>query len=280
MCKDKLMCDYTLIFKENCMLGEGPVWCESKGCLYFVDIDGQKLHSVDWATKKTTTTPLPQKTGSIALTTDDDLIFAMEDGVYSSDFKLLHLPETIRGRRFNDGKVGPDGKFYVGTISDSGDGALYCLSGGVLTPIIEKVSISNGIDWSPDGKTVYYCDTATQKIVAYDFPHFNNKREIITISPLMGKPDGLCVDTEGCIWLALWEGSAVIRISPDRREIVQKLVLPATKTSCPCFVGNDLNELVVTSASVGINVGAEPYAGCTFLVGTNFKGNLSYKFKY
>lgn len=269
----------TTIGARNAVLGEGPIWCAEKKCLYYVDIDGKKLHQVSWDNKELTSTELPQKTGCVSLTNDGKLLYAMEDGIYNHNFVLLHKKQKISGIRFNDGKVGPDGCFYAGTIKKDGGGKLYRLKNGVLETVLDDVRISNGIDWSIDEKTMYYCDTATHKIVAFDAETLKLKETVIEIPEAMGNPDGMCIDTDDCLWIALWGGGAVIRVDARNGEILKKIELPASKISCPCFAGENLDELVVTSASDDVDLNKEPLAGCTFLVKTGAKGRLPYRFE-
>jgi len=271
--------NYDIIGIRNSFLGEGPVWCKEKNCLYYLDVSGKKLHAIDWETKEVITKELPQMAGCIALTKNSKLIYAMEDGIYNEDFELLHEKEEILGIRFNDGKVAPNGSFFTGTIKKEGGGRLYRLTDKLET-ILDDVKISNGIDWSVDEKTMYYCDTATHMVVAYDFDNGNikNKRDIIRVPNEMGNPDGLCIDMEGYLWVALWGGYAVIRVNPSNGEIADKIEFPVSKVSCPCFVGGNLDKLVVTTASVDTDLVKEPLAGCTFLVDINIKGRNPYRF--
>ena len=271
--------EFKIVGANNSTLGEGPIWCEEKKSLYYVDINGKKLHQVIWESKELITLDLPQKTGCVALTKDGKMVYAMEDGVYDSEFVLLHKKQKISGIRFNDGKVGPDGCFYAGTIKKDGGGKLYRLKNGALETILDDVCISNGIDWSIDEKTMYYCDTATHKIVAFDAETLEFKRTIIEVPEVMGNPDGMCIDTDDCLWVALWGGGAVIRVSTRTGEILTKIELPASKISCPCFVGDKLDELVVTSASVDTDLEKEPLAGCTFLLKTGTSGRKPYRFE-
>jgi sugar lactone lactonase YvrE len=246
----------------------------------YLDITGKKQHSVDWVTKETTTKVLPQMAGCLALRNNGGLIYAMEDGIYTEQFELLHQREQIVGIRFNDGKPAPNGDFFAGTIKKDGGGKLYRLHNDKLEIVIDDVRISNGLDWSVDETTMYYCDTATHTVVAYDFDNgsISNKRPVITVPEDMGHPDGLCIDLEGMLWIALWGGSQVIRVNPDTGKIIESLKLPVRNVSCPAFAGENLSELVITTASEGTDLVKEPLAGCTFLIKTQTKGREPYRF--
>lgn len=264
---------------RNSVLGEGPVWCSERNCLYYLDITGKKLHTVDWLTKETATVQLPQMAGCVALREKGGLIFAMEDGIYSDQFELLHQREKIAGMRFNDGKPSPDGDFFVGTIDRNGGGKLYRLRDS-LASILENVKISNGLDWSVDEKTMYYCDTATHTVAAFDYDHgdLGRRRTVITVPENEGNPDGLCIDMEGMLWIALWGGSQVIRVDPDTGKEIDRVKLPVSKVSCPAFAGEHLDELVITTASDGVDLTDEPFAGCTFRIKTKTRGRKPYRF--
>lgn len=268
--------DFDIIGVKNSILGEGPIWCAQENCLYYLDIMGRKLHRVEWKTKEVRTKELPQMTGCIAFTKNCELIYAMENGIYNERFELLHKERRIEGIRFNDGKVAPNGIFYVGTIKKEGGGKLYRLNNHSLEVVLEDVRISNGMDWSMDEQTMYYCDTATQKVVSYDFPAMKKKTTVIEIPKSMGSPDGMCIDYEGLLWIALWGGGSVIRVNPSNGRIVHKIDLPVSKVSCPAFAGENLDELVITSASVDTDLKKEPLAGCTFVLKVNTKGRRPY----
>ena len=251
-------------------VGESPLWDYRSKELLYIDIRGKSLHSCDWLSGKHSSLPLPQQAGCIALTNDDTLIAAMEEGIYYLDrkgrYELAHPRTPIAGPRFNDGKVGPDGRFYVGTIKREGGGEFYRLEKGkALQSVFGDVKVSNGLDWSPDFKTLYYCDTGFHRIDAFDFDVENgslrNRRTILVITEAMGSPDGMTIDTEGNLWIALWNGGAVIKVDPRIGEIIERVALPASKVSCCAFAGENLEELVITTASLNADPTEEPSAG-------------------
>jgi sugar lactone lactonase YvrE len=281
---DKITPNYNIIGAANSLLGEGPVWDWRSNTLRYVDITGKKLHSIDWNTGALTTRELPQMAGCIGLTKGRELVLAMTDGIYIYDRGQLtpaHPPQDIPGERFNDGKPGPDGRFYAGTIGIGGQGKLFVLDKhGELRTLLTGVSISNGLDWSPDGRYFYYCDTVTRRIDRYDFDGergaISNPRTVVTIPEGMGGPDGLTVDAEGMIWVALWGAGCVVRVDPSTSEFLACYALPARKTSCPVFAGENLSTLVVTSAGEDENLTELPLSGCTFSFETDIKGKLPY----
>jgi sugar lactone lactonase YvrE len=245
---------------KRCILGEGVVWDARHNTVRYLDITGQKFHSIRWEDCVEETRSMPQIASCVGLRRTGGLLVAMRDGIYSfinEDFALAHLPIPIAGSRFNDGKSGPDGRFYAGTISSQGEGCLYSLDAiGNIKILLEGIRISNGLDWSLDEKTFYYCDTYTQKIEAFDFHaetgSISARRTLIEIPVELGNPDGLTVDAEGFIWVALWNGGGVLRIDPVDRIILAYYPIPATYISCPIFAGASLDWLVVTSAQADV----------------------------
>ena len=268
--------EYSVIGKQNCLLGEGPYWDAFAGKMRQVDINASQVITIDLANGDYGVKNMPQKTTCMAQLEDGSYLYGMEDGVYDEKGTLICKKDEGTGARFNDGKAGPDGCFYLGTIEMEGNGVLYRLKGGKLEKVLEKICISNGIDFSLDEKTVYYCDTATRTIDAFDFPSFENRRHIYRVPDGAGAPDGLCIDAEGRIWFALWGGKAVWCLDPASGEIVDKVETGATYTSCPAFVGEKLDRLAVTSSLRDQAISEHPEAGCTFLFDVGTTGRKPY----
>ena len=168
------MKNYQIIGKRGCLLGEGVYWDAFSGTIKQFDIEAKEFLSMTPHEDGYTVETLPQKGTCMAQFEDGSFLFGMEDGIYTARGARIALRDAASGVRFNDGKVGPDGYFYAGTIEKGGNAVLYRLKNGTLEPVIEHVHISNGLDFSLDGKTVYYCDTPTRKIEAFDFPTFEN----------------------------------------------------------------------------------------------------------
>ncbi|MBU9727791.1 SMP-30/gluconolactonase/LRE family protein [Diplocloster modestus] len=243
------MSDIMCIPCPDIQLGESPVWSYEENCLYFIDITGKRSCRIDWSTKELYSTPLPKIPGCLVLTDKNTLLYGLEDGIY--DEKLIRhcSRDPASGKRFNDGKAGPDGKLYVGTISGERKGFLYRME-GELKPVIQNVGVSNGLDWSLDEKTMYYCDTASGTVSAYYFPEMRYKKLILRVDSGRGRPDGLCVDVQGMIWLAVWGIGQVWRIHPEEGKVMRIWQFPARNITCPVFGGKNMQELIVTSARV------------------------------
>jgi len=157
----------------RCIVAEGPLWDDRNNTLLYVDILGECIFKMDYATGEIQKNDVGQQIGCMALCENGDLLLAMQDGIYRMNDRgektLAHQPLKIKGRRFNDGKVGPDGCFYVGTTDNGGAGAFYRLKNGVIEELFDGCGCSNGLDWSLDGKRMFYCDTPLQKIEIFDF---------------------------------------------------------------------------------------------------------------
>lgn len=261
-----------ILSSENWIVGEGPTWDEKTKTMYFVDIIGSCYYTMDYLSGKTDKTPLPQQIGCMALCEDGDLILSMQDGVYfrspDGSLTLAHESMPIKGRRFNDGKVGPDGCYYVGTTDDNHKGAFYRLSGGALTELFDNCGCSNGLDWTSDTKKMYYCDSREQKIEVFDFStedHNLSGRRTITDIPLeWGSGDGMTIDANGNLWTALWGGWGVINIDSSTGKVIKKIDIPVEKVSSCCFGGDDMKDLIITTASLNTDLSEQPKAGYVF----------------
>ncbi len=262
-----------VIFENNLLVGESPVWDEKQKQLYFVDIRGKCFYRFDYKTGSYNKTDVGQMLGCLALCENGELLLGMEDGVYrysqeTKKMTLAHEPIKIKGERFNDGKVGPDGYYYVGTAGANFSGAFYRMHNGRLEELFDKCGCSNGIDWIDNGKTMIYCDSREQKLEKFNFSlelhTLSQRKNIANISPELGSGDGLTVDAEGNVWIAVWGGSCVLHINPKSGEIMDKIELPATQVSSCCFAGEDLRDLIITTAAVRLDLGEQPMAGKIF----------------
>lgn len=243
-------------------LAEGPTWDHRSRTLYWCDILGKRLIARDWATGTETIRSLPDVIGSFGLTTDPDvLIVALRDrvGLYRLDKEtfepLVAIEETDERTRLNDGKVGPDGAFWVGTMDDRPDrkpiGALYRIdASGGCTRMVEGVTVSNGLAWSPDGRTLYHADSRPGRIETWDFDPATgaiaNRRLFAQMTNDSGRPDGGTVDAQGDYWSAGVSAGVVNRFSPDG-TLVETLKMPVPRPTMPCFCGPGLDTLVITS---------------------------------
>lgn len=245
----------------NLTVGENPLYNPLDGNIYYVDIRGKCFYKATLNGEVLEKTDLPEQIGCMAVCSDGDFLLGMETGIYLMDkngkITLAHQPEKILGRRFNDGKVGVDGAYYLGTTDNNGNGAFYRLKKGVLTMLFDGVSCSNGIDWSKDGKQMYYVDSLLRKVEVFDFDAskenpLSNRRtccDLANVIPKNAVPDGMCIDKEGNLWVAIWLGGKVLKIDPQKSCVIDQIEVEVNKPSSCAFVGEKLNELLITSAA-------------------------------
>ena len=263
------------------VLGEGPRWDAAGGRLLWVDIEAGVLHVFEPEGDGDRAIALHARVGAAVPASDGRVLAALADRLALVDLAdgpletLAEIPHP-GDRRLNDGACDPTGRFWVGSMAldeRPGGGALYSftLADG-LDRVLDGVTLSNGLGWSPDGRLLFYVDSPTQRIDIFDFEPgtgtISGRRRFVEIEPEAGIPDGLTVDAEGGVWLALFGGGAVRRYAPDGAlDLV--LELPARKVTACCFGGADGRELYVTTASIGDE--PEP-AGSVFVAAIGVAG--------
>jgi sugar lactone lactonase YvrE len=242
-------------------LGECPVWSRAEQVLYWVDINAPALHRYDPATGVDTALPMPEAIGSFALRRGGGFVVALRGGIRllradgTLERELARAPYDQAHHRFNDGRCDPAGRFYVGTMNerrDAASAALYRLGeDGQLALVLSAITISNGLAWSPDGRTMYHADTPQRTIRAYDYDPATGEasapRVFAQFAGADERPDGAAVDCEGCYWVALYRGGRVLRLSPAG-EVIGTYRVPAACPTMPAFGGEDLSTLYLTSA--------------------------------
>ncbi len=275
------------------LLGECPLWSDLEQRLYWVDIDGQAIHRYDPATSVDEQRPIAGRPGSIALTaTAGRLLVAIETSLAFFDWEGGSLDHWIElepegtGNRLNDGRCDPVGRFWVGTMFDQSSarrstGMLHRVDpDGRATTVRTEIGVPNGLAFSPDGATMYFADTHRETVWAYDYDldtgEARNERVFLDFSELPGRPDGACVDEDGCYWIACVYGWAVLRVTPDG-AVDRRIDLPVEKPTMPAFGGPGLATLYVTSIGQG---GSHPIApgqhdpGGLFAVETGVRGRI------
>ena len=254
--------------------GEGPVWCDDWGELRFVDMLAGDIVSVDADGRPTRRLHVgtvaaafrPRASGGMVVAIERGFAFVAPDGTVEPLGELWPDP-TIR---MNEGGCDPDGRFYCGSMGydmGTGRGTVYRLdTDGTVTTVIEHVSCSNGLAWSPDHRVAYYADSPTQRVDAFDYnpaSGLTGRRRLAEIPADDGMPDGLTDDTEGYLWVAIWGGSAVHRYRPDG-ALDGVVELPVPQVSAVTFGGPDLAELYVTTSRENVADGTQPEAGAVF----------------
>jgi sugar lactone lactonase YvrE len=274
-----------LVVDARARLGEGPVWCAGEGVLYWVDIESSRVHRYDPVTGSDEFLDVGEPVGAVVPTRSGGLAMAVKHGFGIVDSwpqppRMLAGVEADRPEtRMNDGACDTSGRFWAGTMhaeEEPRQGALYRLDpNGTVTRMVEDVSISNGIGWSPDDTVMYYVDTPTRGVDAFDFDadrgELSGRRRLFDIDPADGWPDGLVVDAEGCLWIGLWDGWAVRRYEPDGTLVGIADVRCARVTKC-AFGGPALDELYITTASPDEPSEDQPHAGGLFRVSPGVRG--------
>jgi L-arabinonolactonase len=281
----------TCVVNARAMLGESPVWSEPEGRLYWIDIDGRAVHRSDPLTGLDETRSAPGRPGSLALTADPGrLLVAIEDRIAFLDWvddrwdDWIALEPAGSGNRLNDGRTDPVGRFWVGSMFDptsagKTSGMLHRVEAdGSSTVTRDGIGVSNGLAFSPDGRTMYFADTKRDTVWAYDYDvdtgEASGERVFLDFSTLPGRPDGACVDADGCYWIACVYGSAVLRVTPDG-TIDRRVALPVPKPTMPAFGGADLSTLYITTIGGGGSHAVDPAypeAGGVFAVETDVRG--------
>jgi sugar lactone lactonase YvrE len=270
--------DVSLAFDVRVELGESPVWDPATGRLLFVDIPRGTVHDLDPATAHDVVVDVGAPVGAVALAAGGARIIAAGVGFYrlepKGNLRVLARVSERADIRMNDGYVDARGRFWAGTMSlvgAAGQGALYRLDPDYSTHLmLEPVTTSNGIDWSPDDRLMYYADTRTGRVDMFDFDleagTIGGRRPFAVIPPGQGRPDGLVVDADGAVWVALWAGAAVHRYTPDG-ALDRVLRLPVTNVTKCAFGGADLGDLFMTTAWSQLRSDEserQPHAGSIF----------------
>lgn len=284
------------ILDAKATLGEGAIWDARRQVLYWVDIEAGRLHRFDPAAGDNRTYELGQRVGAVVPRARGGVMLAMERGFASMDLTTgaitfwadpeAHLPKN----RFNDGKCDPRGRFWAGTISQDrqpGAASLYCLEpDGTVRTMLRGVTNSNGIAWSLGHDTMYYIDTPTRQVTAFDYDprsgNIDHPRAVISIPADWGKPDGMTIDAEGMLWIALWDGGCVTRWDPQTGRLLEKLPVPARRVTSCAFGGSDLGDLYITTARAGLSEGelaAQPAAGGLFRARPGVRGVPAFEFQ-
>ncbi len=266
---------------------EGPVWAQSWGGLRVVDMfAGDLLTLRDGGVERLHVATLaafhrPRASGGYVVATERSLAVSnSSDGRPTRFAPELRLP---RGRRFNDGTCSPAGTLYAGSMAADGSpggGQLWRVEPSGRTEIaLDDVGVSNGIAFSPDGLVAYYADTRTGRVDMLDNEddRLVRRRTFVAISPDDGAPDGLSVDSEGGVWVALWGGSAVHGY--DRHGRLQEVIsLPARQVSACTFGGPDLATLFITTSRENLPADMEPQAGSVFAATPGVRGTAAPEF--
>jgi sugar lactone lactonase YvrE len=278
-----------LLYDAKAWLGEGPMWDARTQTLYWVDILNKRIHADGGLLVQLDEYVgclAPRRRGGLALT--KRLSFWTFD-LDSASAAFLSAPaDEPAHNRFNDGKCDPRGRFLAGTMNlneKDPTGSLYSLDGNSITELLSDVTISNGMTWSLDGKTLYYIDTPTREVRAFDYDldtgAIANPRVAVTAPASLGWLDGMTSDTQGNLWIAIWGGAQITKWNPHTGQLLEQIPVPALQPSSCTFGGKHMNELFITSARKGMEDAAlnqYPLSGGVFRLETNVEGLPPFEF--
>ncbi len=305
--------DWQLVNPQPCELGESPFWHPLEQRLYWLNIARRQILRVDNSTGMLEYWDMPSEPGCMAPAASGGLVIALRDGVYRVRHwrgpleRIATLDYDPAQMRANDGKCDPLGRFWIGTLDETrvkGNAALYCLDCRAGRAVVERktdptilpATTGNGLAWSPDGRTLYWADTASHRVHAWDFNAIDNslsaQRVFLQFEPKPqgwqpdsqalpdaapsygGRPDGATVDVQGNYYIAMYEGRRLCQFSPAG-VLLAAWVTPAQCPTMPCFGGADLQTLYLTSARQKRSAAellALPLSGCVFAMRVTVPG--------
>jgi sugar lactone lactonase YvrE len=252
---------FTCVLDARAKLGESPVWSVRERALYWVDINAPSLNRFDPATGHNKAIPMPESIGSFALRELGGFIVALRGGIWLAhsdgtlDRRILAAPYDPATHRFNDGRCDRRGRFFVGSMNERRDAPSATLArvdlDGTMTEVLSGMTISNGLAWSPDGRTMYHADTPTHTVRAFDYdPDSGVPSRPRVFAQWPGetdRPDGGAVDSAGNYWTAFFRGGKVLQIAPSGETLAEYPIPAMCPTMC-AFGGPDLKTLFVTTA--------------------------------
>lgn len=279
-----------VVINYHCQLGEGPLWDDRQHVLWWVNIVAGELHRHDPKTEENSIYKLGQMVGTVGLREKGGLILAVENGFATFDPDTETLtpivdPEADKPKnRFNDGKPAPDGSFFAGTMGKEivdGVGSFYRLNkDGTADHLLSGITVSNGMAWTADQKTMYYIDTPTHCVYAFDYDNqsgnISQQRVAFHIPEEIGDPDGMCIDSEDMLWIAFYDGSAIHRWNPQTGERLLTLEMPTKNITCCTFGGENMDTLYITTA--GGDLGEDDLAGALFKVKAPVSGKKAFRY--
>ncbi len=285
-----------LIIDAKATLGEGAIWDFEKKILYWIDIKDRKVHVYNPLNQANKSISLEHMPGTIVPRKNGGLLVALQNGLHfldeatgGLDFIVnpeSHLTENI----YNDGKCDPTGRFWFGTVSRNydipGAGSLYVMDNKLkITKKLSGLTIANGIVWSLDNKYMYYIDTRAQEVWSFRYDPESgeiwDKKTAVSIPEKEGWPDGMTIDDEGMIWVALYGGWKVVRYNPLDGTKMEEILLPVSNVTSCAFGGENLDELYITTARLDLDkedLINQPLAGGVFMAKPGIKGIPCCKF--
>lgn len=284
--------EITALFATPMLLGECPLWHPEEAALYWIDIAGKAVHRFHLDSSTHTSWPVPSEPGCIARCAGGGLVVAMRSGIAilntenGSVSPLMNAPYDITRIRFNDGRCDANGRLWTGTLYDPRDkpaASLFCLDRGVLRDVNHPVTVSNGVAFSVDNRTLYHADTTAHRIMAYEYDLANGQvgkgrlfKQFSTdrTTNYGGRPDGAAVDIEDAYWCAMYEGGRIVRLSQNG-IVLREIALPVKCPTMIAFGGKDMRTLFITTARhnrPGEELAHYPLSGCVLQMRVDVSG--------
>ena len=276
----------------NSHLGESPMWDENEGVLWWIDIYKPTLNRFDPESGRNEEIVLNQNIHAIAVRREGGIVGSFEHGIgfldpVSASIDTVTDPIGEVEAKFNV-KCDRDGRFWTGSMSNDWVTPVGCLfrfdADGSVRTMDSGFNLSNGMGWSLDNKTMYFTDFGQSTIFAYDYDAatggIGNRRPFVEIPEDEGRPDGMTVDADGCLWVALWDGWAVARFDPSGKR-VETIPMPVMRPTSCMYGGPDLSTMYVTSATMMLTedqLAEQPLAGALFAIETGCRGRVEPKF--
>lgn len=272
-----------LVLDARATLGEGPVWDPERRVLWWVDILSETVHAFDPATGSDRTIAIGEAVGAVALRASGGLVVVAASRIAALDPATGRLDTLVAfeaetpPRRMNDAKCDPTGALWAGRMAldgAAGLGSLLRLDPELrLTTVAPSLAIPNGMAWSADGRRMYFIDSMCRQVTLHRFDAatraINTGRSLLTFADDAGLPDGMTIDAEDCLWVAMWDAGCVLRIATDGR-LLDRVAVPGVSQASSCaFGGDDLGDLYITTAREDFtdeDAVREPTAGGLFRV--------------
>lgn len=279
------MKEYEIVSDKPCIIAEAPLWVEKTNTLWWADINGKRIHYMSLEDGKERAIVVPEQVGCLFLDEDDRINVGATTGIYllGEDGEFIpRYPLKPSGRRFNDGKVGPDGNLWIGTISREYKAHLFrVFPDGTHEVLLENMGNSNGLDWNTEKRKFYLNDTYKGVTYVYDYDENYNlsNGRVLHDFGVEENPDGMAIDTEGNLYVAMFGGQRLVKLDGETGEVLDEMYFPLPNVTCALFIGKELDEMIVTTAAYRADLLEYPDAGCVLKIKTGTKGFPQYKIK-